>query len=201
MLIPVDDGNFELPEDVKTLTNPPRQSGAENLLESAPVAGGSTLILERWKVEAHTYTQEAAAEFGLFGSLFSGKASAVQVGLIHEAKRFTIKETAAKRKVELGVAVRLSVATTDVAAEGGVSLPTLAAKAHLSKADARIGISVLGYGGAFGDLLPAPAKLDVESFGVYMEAFRKIQAQVFGEASIHYLVPTLLGFQADTKSG
>jgi len=195
MQIPIENGNIDLPDDVKALVNPTPGPRSETGASESTTPLTSNLVLERWNVVAHTYSEKAATQFSLFGGLFSGNASGVKAGLIHEAKRYTIKETAKGRKVEMGVAVRLSVATLKLDGDGSLSLPTLAAKAQLGMADAKIGISVLGYGGAFGDLLPAPTKLDVESFGNYMAAFRKIQAQVFGEASIHYLVPTLLGFQ------
>lgn len=200
MLIPVDDGSLEIPGDVKDLLKSEAEAvksgGPRTESVMGPAARSGTLPLERWKVMAHTYTEDMSSEMSIFGALFSGKAERVKAGVIHEAKRFTVTETPKGRKVEMGVAVRLSVATLKLNGKAGVSLPNLAAEAQLGTAEAKIGISVLGFTGAFGDTLPAPAKLDVESFGVYMDAFRKIQGQVFAPASSALLVPTLLGYHA-----
>lgn len=154
----------------------------------------TTYPLERWLVQAHTYSEEQAAKVGILGRLFSGDATRVRGGVIHDAKRFSIVDTENLRKVEVGVAVRLSVATSKVNAKVELTLPNLAAEAQLKNIDTRVGITVVGYKGPLGGLLPAPGKLDVETCAEYMEAFRKIQAVIFGEEGWRFVVPTTLSY-------
>lgn len=151
--------------------------------------------LERWLIQASAYSEEQAAKLSVFGRLFSGEAQRVKAGVIHDAKRFSIVQTETSRDVEVGVAVRLSVATSRVSGTFELTLPNLAADAQLHGIEARVGITVLGYAGPLGDLLPAPRKLDVETCADYMEAFRKIQAVIFGEAGWRYVVPTVLSYE------
>jgi hypothetical protein len=151
--------------------------------------------LERWLVQAHAYKEEQAAKVSILGRLFSGEANRVKAGVIHDAKRFSVVETEKPRKVEIGVAVRLVVATSSANANFELTLPNIAADAQLNKAEARIGITVVGYTGPLGDILPAPRKLDVETCAEYIAAFRKIQAVIFGRAGWQYVVPTAISYE------
>jgi len=154
------------------------------------------LRLERWRLEAQQYRKEHAAKVGIFGALFSGEAKTVTAGLVHEAKRFSIIRSEADREVAVGVSVRLAVATTHEDIRITLTLPNLAADAQLNHRDTRIGITVEGYGGPLGALLPAPRALDVESFASYSESFRQIQERVFGEEGWRNVAPTILSFEA-----
>ncbi|MEE4299961.1 MAG: hypothetical protein V2J24_11015 [Pseudomonadales bacterium] len=176
-------------EGVRTRSGPP-----SSLPRERDGAGARPLRLAYWDVQAHAYQAEQAAEAGIFAGLFGGEAKRVAAGIVHEAKRFAV-ERVDGRMVEIGVAVRLSVATEALDASIGLTLPNLAAAAQLHSVDTRIGIRVIGFGGALGDLLPAPARLDVETCVEYLNAFREIQRVVFCEAGMASVVPTLLSYE------
>ena len=168
---------------------------SDNLRELGAFHG---LTLERWVIQAHAYRGETAGKISLLGRLFSGGASKVNCGVVHEAKRYTVLKTDDNRLVQVGVVVRLSAATRAFKAKAEITLPNIAANAQLSSADARVGIDVLGYSGKLGDLLPAPTALDVESLNSYLNAFRAIQERVFGDDD--GIVATLLAFDDDEVS-
>ena len=173
------------------------EEGAPSVLTAMPLSQPTpktTYPLERWLVQAHAYSEEQAAKVGILGRLFSGEAKHIKGGVIHDAKRFSIVGTETSRKVEVGVAVRLSVATTNISAKLDLTLPNLAAEAQLRNTDTRVGITVVGYRGPLGGLLPAPKKLDVETCVEYVEAFRKIQAVIFGEEGWQFVLPTTLSY-------
>ncbi len=131
----------------------------------------------------------------LLAGLFSSKAKTSQFGIVQEAKRYCINETDTGERVEFGTAVRLAVAVLDTAFDAKLAtLPNIAATAQLGSIKARIALSVDGYVGPLGELLPAPDSLNVENLGVYTAAFKAIQALVFGAAGLNYIAPTLLGY-------
>lgn len=150
--------------------------------------------LERWDVQAYAYSETEAGSVSLFASLFGGEVKHVKAGVIHEAKRFTLESTDS-HSMEIGVAVRLSVATTSLDSKINLTLPNLAANAQLHNTDTRIGISVIGYAGPLGQYLPAPSKLDVETCIEYWNAFREIQKIVFSAEGLTYVVPTVLNYE------
>lgn len=152
-------------------------------------------------IEAHSYNEEQSAKVGILGRLFSGDVSRVKGGVVHDAKRFSIGQTEEGRWVEVGVAVRLSVATSDLKSELQLTLPNLAAEAHLNNVDMRIGITVTGYAGPLGHLLPAPAKLDVDSYVAYIDAFRRLQALVLGQDGWRHVHPTVLSYDRRCSMG
>ena len=152
------------------------------------------LKLERWLVEARAYQNQGAANVGILGRLFSGEAKAVNGGVIHNARRFSVVPAPGGRLTEVGVSVRLSVATTSYDAKLSLTLPKLAAKAELSNWDTRIGITVVGYSGFLGDLLPAPKRLDVDTCIQYVEAFKQIQQLIFSEEGSNWIAPTILSY-------
>lgn len=227
MLIPVDERDPNLPDDVAKLAesadlvamhaapagpsrlSPANWSGFSNLSRSyltSPSSLSDDLIvareeplrvprLEYWTVQAQAYKVDAAAKVGLLGRLFGGEAKAVRVGVVHEAKRFTVQKTEQGRHTEFGVAVRIYAATKDWDTALTLTLPNLAADAQLHARDSRVAIDVVGYSGPLGGLLPAPERLDVESLAVYLAAFHHIQATVFGEAGLGFLTPALLSYE------
>jgi hypothetical protein len=155
------------------------------------------LPLERWLVQAHAYRETQAAKVGILARLFAGEVERVKGGVIHDAKRFSVIQTEQSRSCEVGVAVRLSVATASVRANLELTIPNLAAEAQLSNSDTRVGITVVGYRGPLGDLLPAPRKLDVETCVEYITAFQNIQKVIFGETGWKFVVPTVLSYEAN----
>lgn len=188
-----------IPEDVKefqihSLFPPPGQ----RVVEPTTSESSRQPILDRWDVKTHTYQQEAAGKVGFLTGLFEGSGKRVAAGVIHEAKRYSLTKTNENRDIEVGVSVRLSVATTSLNTDFELSIPSFAAQAQLSMSDARIGISVVGFVGAVGDLLPAPQDLNVENFSVFTNAAKEIQKRVFGPDGLDFIRPTLLSFEENT---
>lgn len=155
----------------------------------------SGMVLPNWEVQAHAYSREQAAEVGLFGRLFSGEVNSVEVGVIHEAKRFNKLAMDDALDIEVGVAVRLVVAASSFDSSLGLTLPNIVAAAQIGGSSARVGLSVVGFTGALGSLLPAPNRLDVETCVDYMVAFSKLQAHVFSGENEEKLLPALLSFE------
>lgn len=208
----IDHADANLPDDVMKLNAALRNNRSlapqETTTTDEPVsfsstAAGSTATninpanypLERWDVQAYAYSDAQAGSVSLFASLFGGEAKHVKAGVIHEAKRFTLESTDSY-SMEIGVAVRLSVATTSLDSKIDLTLPNLAANAQLNNSDTRIGISVIGYTGFLGQYLPAPSKLDVETCIEYWNAFREIQKIVFSAEGATYIVPTVLNYES-----
>ncbi|MCA8992273.1 MAG: hypothetical protein KDA69_01520 [Planctomycetaceae bacterium] len=212
MFIAVDFSENEVPSDVLELAQEQKESrassdtGGDVGLEAVPgtrsvaPSGGAAsnavtaAQLDHWDVQTHQYRNEVAGSIGIFGALFSGKAKSVNAGVIQEAKRFCIRKTKEGRRVEFGVSVRLSVASNLSQADFTLSIPNIAASAQLESCDARIGLTVLGFTGPIGDMLPAPDDLNVTNYAKFTEAFQKIQAHVLGTNGENYLAPTVLGY-------
>ena len=171
-------------------------SGPARLVGEVPSQSVEVPDLEYWTVEAHAYSTDVAARFSFLSGLFRGEAKVVNAGVVHEAKRFTRQVKDTGEVVEVGVAVRIVAAATEWSAQAELTLPNLAADAQLNRHDARITIEVVGFTGALGSLLPAPTRLDVSSLASYLSAFAAIQGQVFSEAGLAYLKPTVLGIQS-----
>ncbi|WP_172328341.1 hypothetical protein [Mangrovicoccus sp. HB161399] len=169
-------------------------------LEASAPPPRDALLLDRWDVRTHQYTAKMSARMSLLSGLFSGGGSDATVGVVQEAKRFVICEMPDRRPVEVGVAVRLMAAARTSEADIKLTLADIAANAQLGRFDARITISVSGFAGPLGALLPAPRELDVRSLSVYTDAFRDIQAHVFSAESQPFLAPVLLGFDDEAPS-
>lgn len=164
-------------------------------------APSAAAMLEHWTVRAQVYSTEIASKLSILAGLFGLSGKRASAGAMHEAKRFRIERTPdTSRPVEVGVAVRLIVATTEWKVDAEISVPNLAAAAQLNwdVGDARIGIEVTGYSGPLGDLLPAPRQLDVSTLVDYIAAFHSIQAQVFGRRGLAFLAPTVLNYEDET---
>ncbi len=165
-----EDSNLKLPENITTLIR-----GDENDVDSKGTL--DHLALERMEIEAHIFRDSGSADFGLLKYLFAGRLDTVSAGVIQEAKRFTIIEEDGTW-VEAGVAVRLAVATSSKDLQASLSTENLAAAAQLGLAETRIKIKVIGFLGDIVDL-PAVGSLDVKNYQGYLDAFKKIQDQVF----------------------
>ena len=173
---------------------PPR---TESGLAGAPMpaaGGGAAATLDRWDIQAHQYKTAAEVKTGILVGLFSGRSAMVKSGVVQEAKRYKVQETSKKNRIEFGCAVRLVVATNETEAKVKLTIPNIAAGAQLSQFEARVALSVVGFTGNLGDMLPAPGELNVETLPEYLTAFRKIQAYVFGREGAAFLAPTLLGY-------
>lgn len=199
----------ELPEDVRALRQKTvskeshagqktmtLESATPRRLNSANDLSGSDL--NRWDIKVHKYETKGEVKASFFG-LISSEAKILEAGLVQEAKRFLIKETGKGRLVEFGVSVRLWVAISKKDLDVELTVPNIAASAQLGNSQAKIGLSVAGYVGPLGKLLPSPESLDVENFSSYTESFNAIQALVFGEQGLENLSPVMLGFQEGPK--
>lgn len=166
------------------------QSGSQQIIN--PPAGAD---LEQWDVQAHQYRTETGGSIALLSRLFSGKGNMVLQGVVQEAKRYRVVESDDGYDVEVGCAVRLTVATSSKEFSAKLTVANLAASAQLNigNSDVRVALSVSGFCGPLGDLIPSPNQLNVENFSEYTQAFASIQKYVFGENSLHYLRPTYLG--------
>ena len=202
MFIAVDGLTANVPNDVKALvsslkhTSNSAGSGAVAFALETP--SKELMVLDRWDVQSHQYKTDVDVKTSLVSRLFSANADVSHFGLVQEAKRYCIQSTDdTNRKVEFGVAVRLSVAVLDSKFNAELTLPAIAATAQLTDLRARIALSVDGYIGPLGEMLPAPDNLNVENLAVYTDAFKSIQALVFGQDGMDHLYPTLLGYEAD----
>lgn len=212
MFIATDGVGTDIPHDVREaarrFANAARGAGPDKgVTQSGPDHGGpesgsgaepapepSAAVLDRWDIQAHQYRTEAEVKLGILGGLFSGRTKLNKSGVVQEAKRFQVTQTDGDSRVEFGTAVRLLVATDGVDAKANLTIPNIAAGAQLAHFQARIAMSVIGFTGPLGAMLPAPGELNVDTLPDYLEAFRKIQAYVFSQEGAAFLAPTLLGY-------
>lgn len=227
MKVVVDPSSTRLPDDIINLNKQLRQEQAKVVSQQPSVVAPRSLSrsssrdsdsdhfefeeemplannhyeypLECWDVQIHAYSETQAGNVGLFAGLFGGDAKKVKCGVIHDAKRYSVYVTENGTSVEVGVAVRLSVATTSFASKLNLTLPNLAASAQLHGHDTRVGISVIGYKGALGEYLPAPSQFDVESCVDYLNAFKSIQKLVFGKEGMKHVIPSVLIYEDDSS--
>jgi hypothetical protein len=213
MFIAVDGMSTRLPEDVQALGAQALGAGPvllRSMIDRGETHGGgpaetltgpspSAAALDRWDVQSHQYTTKVEVEASVLARLISGKTQVSHYGLVQEAKRFCIQTSKTGRRIEFGTAVRLSVAVLSTQFDAALTLPNIAAKAQLTDLRARIALSVDGYVGPLGELLPAPDNLNVENLAIYTTAFKAIQAQVFGAAGLDHIAPTLLGYDDDKE--
>jgi hypothetical protein len=191
-------------DELAELDEPLLEIPEENLRPGSRLRGQTApSMLENWTVRAQVYTTEVAGKLNMLAGLFGLSGKRATAGAMHEAKRFrleTIPET--NRSCEVGVAVRLIVATTEWKVNAEISVPNLAAAAQLNwdVGDARIGIDVAGYAGPLGTMLPAPRQLDVSTLVDYLAAFHKIQNQVFGKVGLPFLAPTVLNYEDEKQA-
>lgn len=159
--------------------------------------GGSTSlepaqVLDQHFVSTVAYTRDSAGKASFFASLFRAEAKNKQVGVIQEAKSFTVVRVG-DQDVEMGVAVRLRVEASSFASDVQVSIPNIAAEAQLNLSRAEMEISVRGYSAPLGDLLPVPTAVDVTSYAAYLDAFSAIQARIFSSEGQAHFFPVALG--------
>ncbi|MEM8652954.1 MAG: hypothetical protein AAGF54_20700 [Pseudomonadota bacterium] len=173
------------------------QSGAQRKI--VPPAGAE---LEQWDVQAHQYRTEIGGNVTLLARLFSGKGNVVLQGVVQEAKRYRVVKSEDGYDVEVGCAVRLTVATSSKEFSAKLTVANLAASAQLDigNSDVRVALSVSGFCGPLGSLIPSPTQLNVENFAEYTQAFSDIQKHVFGEKSLHYLRPTYIGHHLTSET-
>lgn len=150
--------------------------------------------LDRWDIQAHQYKTAAEVKMGILGGLFSSRSKLVKSGVVQEAKRYKVTQTDKDNRIEFGTAVRLVVAINETEADLELTIPNIAAGAQLAHFEARIALSVVGFVGPLGDMLPAPGELNVETLPDYLDAFRKMQSYIFGREGAPFLAPTLLGY-------
>lgn len=153
---------------------------------------GDAVILDQHYVRAVAYTIEASGKISWFSSLFNAQADASKVGVVQEAKSFMVG-TIDGKQVEIGVAVVLKIEANKFSSEAQVSVANIAAEAQLGRSRAEMEISVRGFTGVLGDMLPAPSAVDLASYAHYLESFEKIQKHVFGKDGKANFSPVVLG--------
>lgn len=189
-----------LPPDLKKSVD---AMSASNQRPKSPFKSASPSLdkrlieLNRWDIETHFFKDEVEVKVGFFQKLFNGTAKVVKAGVVQEAKFYRVEKTDSGREFEIGVAVRLAVATSNFSIEADLSIPNLTAAAQLSLADTRVGIYILGSRISIGDILPAPSDIGVENYHNYVEAFKTIQNRVFSSENEQYFTPTMLGYSED----
>lgn len=149
-------------------------------------------VLNQHHVSSVAFTIDASGKASFFASLFSGETEMQRVGVVQEAKSFAVVQKDGK-EVEVGVAVRLQVKADKFSASAQVTIPNITAEAQLGLSRADMEISVRGFSGPLGKLLPAPKSVDITSYTEYLDAFREIQAHVFSDASRQHFSPVVLG--------
>ncbi|MBV2358975.1 hypothetical protein KUH32_04240 [Thalassococcus sp. CAU 1522] len=150
-------------------------------------------VLNRHLVSTVAYTRDASGKASFFSALFKAEAKATQVGVIQEAKTFAVVQTEDGRDVEMGIAVRLQVEASRFSSDVQVSIPNIAAEAQLGLSRAEMEISVRGFAGPLGNLLPVPKAVDLTSYADYIESFRRIQEHVFSDTGRDHYSPVALG--------
>ncbi|WP_298853827.1 hypothetical protein [uncultured Ruegeria sp.] len=167
---------------------------AEKLIRTTQEANAaSTLKLDRHITVARSYFWDANGRSNLFSRLLGIDVKGKRVGVFQEAKSFTVLLDADGDEYEVGVSVRLEVNADRFELGAQVSIPNIAAEAQLGNSKAEMEISVLGYYGPLGDILPAPKAVDVTSYAEYLESFRKIQRLVFSKEGSEFHHPIPLG--------
>jgi len=152
------------------------------------------VLLDRWDIQCHQYETSAQVSASILAKIISANANMSSFGVVQEAKCYRVDKTKEGSEIEFGTAVRLSVALSTKKFDASLTIPNIAATAQLSDARARVSLSVVGYTGHLGQLLPAPDDLNVENLPIYLQAFKSIQAEVFGEKGKEYISPTILGY-------
>ncbi len=189
---PITDTFSESADTVLLTTGDEKYQKAEKLIQSTQQANASVpLKLDRHMTVARSYYWDANARSKLFSRLLGVDVKGKRVGVFQEAKSYTVLLDADGDKYEVGVSVRLEVTADKFELGAQVSIPNIAAEAQLGNSKAEMEISVLGYYGPLGDILPAPKAVDVTSYAEYIESFRKIQKLVFSKegAEFHHPIP------------
>lgn len=187
----------ELPKDVQdwaagtTTIDFGDVSGAK---EAATMLEKDTSFLNRWDINTHFFKDDAEVKVGFFKKLFSGTTKVVKAGVIQEAKFYRIDQTDGGHEVQVGVAVRLAVATSNFSVTAELSIPNLTASAQLGLSDTRVGIYVVGSRIPIGDILPAPTDINVENYSLYIESFKEIQNRVFSPENEKYFTPSIISY-------
>lgn len=169
----------------------PDESKDKDTKTNAIVSSG----LNKFELRTYTYRSFSKGELTLFSRILGGSVGEQSVGIIQEAKLFADVEFSGKN-LEYGLSVRINVAAKNFDAGLDLNLPNLAASAQLGTTEARMEMSVWGFSGPLGELLPAPTELDLKSYVKYLEAFEKVQRLVFGETGIPFRSPVYLGVDA-----
>lgn len=169
---------------------------AEGMTPGGPggPSGPQPIQLNHHLVASSAYTRDMSGKLNWFSGLFKAKGEVQAVGVVQEAKSFTVRKIDGQ-DVEIGVAIRLQIEATTFKTEAQVSVANIAAEAQLGLSNAKMDISVRGYSGWLGDLLPAPSEVDLGSYGHYLEAFAAIQKHVFGQSASQFISPVPLGIR------
>ena len=145
-----------------------------------PVAP-SAAELDNWTQENYSLSVSAAANLGFpIGSVDS---SVQHQALMFGAARWKDVVSGA-HSYRFGVELRALVVVSDIKADGGLTLPVVAAKVEIEDARASAQLMVRGYVGSdLGALLPTWQSFGVDSYAQYMAAVSSLQKAVMSDAA------------------
>lgn len=187
-----------LPTDVSTLQIASKGAGGADPLKLRTVnvseqTGVDPRTLGDWALESYFAGGSRAASLGYSGA--EAKANSRSQVFVYDFSRY-VDVDAGDHTERWGVAVRYAVTVTGLSADGGMSIPLLAARLELEKAQQSVSLRVRGYtNDSLNELIAqVPLSLDVESFQSVIELTRKIQRQVAGGMTEHpeFVRPALL---------
>lgn len=165
------------------------ESGRKNLDISG---GGAGLQLPFTDAKYHVIRKSSEAETTFLAGIFGARAEQSYASVIHEVRRYNkIEDTDGKTK-NVGVAVRMIAATSELDTGFELTIPNLAAAGQLNNMEAFAAINVVGFNFSLGDLLVEPGNLDVESFVEFEKSFSRLQSFIFSaDAEKHYTPMTI----------
>ncbi len=162
-------------------------------MELLPLAVSSTPSTPRplppdW--DSHVYQLDAHAALELGFTLGSVAVTANTKLLVMDTVRSaTVRR--GRRTQRWGCGYRLEVAVGEVAAEGRLTLPAIAASVEIGSTEASVSLSVKGYtANDLWDVIPPPRPLDVDTYKTYLEAASAIQQRfkALGDGAVSVLL-------------
>jgi hypothetical protein len=150
-------------------------------VESGPPDPPSADLLRDWSQE--TYDMEASVAASLNFAIGQVSTSYSRRVLVFESSRSRDVE-ADGHTYRFGVALRVVVEVDGLKAEGGLTLPVVAAKVDLEGARATSRLSVRGYkGDDLAALLPTWTSFGVDQYAGYMKAISALQDKIMANSA------------------
>ncbi|WP_299602561.1 hypothetical protein [uncultured Tateyamaria sp.] len=148
---------------------------------------GSKLQLPFTDAKYHVIRKSSQAETTFLAGIFGARASQSFASVVHEVRRYNKIKSTTGETINVGVAVRMIAATSELNLGFELTIPNLAAAGQLNNTEAFAAINVVGFNFSLGDLLVEPGNLDVESFVELEQSFSRLQKFIFStDAEQHY---------------
>jgi hypothetical protein len=180
MFIPVDEDAVQQQESADDLEGAlavtTRADPLTRSLEAECTSPPAASELSDWEQQFYSLDANLAAKVGF--ALGSVSASARQRVLISEFSRSAPCSTEDGLELHYGVALRLIVHVANFEAGANLTLPWVAAQAQVQKAETWSKLSVTGYVGDLGPLLPPIKAFTVDNYIDLMQKVSAIQAKV-----------------------